>query len=246
MDQFETIRQEAAALHNTVAGDGTDPFDPLALVNAAADQLDLRLAWLNPGDPVLKNARALFDKQSGMICCEEADSRMERALLVGHEIGHVKLHTGSSVCAVDDIDPSRSTEAAPIGLQRVEDYGARERRELQANVFAREFLLPRAMASRLHMEERLTATEITERTGLPQALVRQQLFDALLLPEVPQPMAAALSTQVSQLDPSQDRASAHSGSRSNYRPDPGRARPEHSSNGSARSLSKTLIRRRSW
>ena len=194
-----------------VVGDGTDPFDPLALVNAAADQLDLGLAWLNPGDPVLKNARALFDKQSGMICCEEADSQVERALLVGHEIGHVKLHTGSSVCAVNDIDPSRSTEAAPIGLQRVEDYGARERRELQANVFAREFLLPRAMASRLHMEERLTATEITERTGLPKALVRQQLFDALLLPEVPQPIAAELSTQVPQLDPSQDRAAAHSG-----------------------------------
>ena len=211
MDQFETIRREAAALHNMVVGDGTDPFDPLALVNAAADQLDLGLAWLNRGDPALKNARALFDKQSGMICCEKADSQVERALLVGHEIGHVKLHTGSSVCAVNDIDPSRSTEAAPIGLQGVEDYGVRERRELQANVFAREFLLPRAMASRLHVEEHLTATEITEQTGLPQALVRQQLFDALLLPEVPEPMAADLSTQVSQLDPSQDRAAAHSG-----------------------------------
>ena len=42
-----------------------------------------------------------------------------------------------------DIDPSRPTEAAPVGMQRVEDYGARERRELQANVFAREFLFPR-------------------------------------------------------------------------------------------------------
>ena len=211
MDQFETIRREAAALHDIVVGNGVDPFDPLVLVNAAVDQLDLELAWLNPGDPALKNARALFDQQSGVICCEEVENHVERALLIGHEIGHAELHTRSSVCTVDDIDPSRSTEAAPIGLQRVEDYGARERRELQANVFAREFLLPRAMASRLHMEERLTATAITERTGLPSALVRQQLFDALLLPEVPQPMAAALSTQVSQLDPSQDRAAAHSG-----------------------------------
>ncbi len=211
MDQFEKIRQAATELHDIVVGNDVDPFDSLALVNAAADRLDLKLAWLSPGDPALKNARALFDKQSGMICCEEADSQVERALLVGHEIGHVKLHTGSSVCAVNDIDPSRSTEAAPIGLQRVEDYGARERRELQANIFAREFLLPRAMASRLHMEERLTATKITERTGLPQALVRQQLFDALLLPEVPQPIAAELSTQVPQLDPSQDRAATRSG-----------------------------------
>ena len=211
MDQFETIRREAAALHDIVVGNGVDPFDPLVLVNAAAYQLDLELAWLNPGDPALKNARALFDEQSGMICCEEVDSHVERALLVAHEIGHVEIHARLSICTVDDINPSRSTEAAPIGLQRVEDYGVRERRELQANIFAREFLLPRAMASRLHTEERLTATEITERTGLPSALVRQQLFDALLLPEVSEPMAAALSTQVSQLDSSQDRAAAHSG-----------------------------------
>ena len=60
------------------------------------------------------------------------------------------------------------------------------------------------------MEEHLTATEITERTGLPSAFVRQQLFDSLLLPEVPQPMATGLPTQAPCLDPSQDRAIAHS------------------------------------
>ena len=54
-------------------------------------------------------------------------------------------------CTEDDIDLSRSTEAVPVGLQRVEDYGTRERRELQANVFAREFLLPSELCtSTLH------------------------------------------------------------------------------------------------
>lgn len=211
MDQFETIRRSAAILHNKIVNAGADPFDPLALVNGASAHLDLEIAWLHLDDPALKNARALFDQQSGTICCGEVDGHVDRALLVAHEIGHVEIHARPSICTVDDIDPSRSTEAAPIGLQRVEDYGARERRELQANVFAREFLLPRAMASRLHMEERLTATAITERTGLPSALVRQQLFDALLFPEVPEPVATELSAQVPQSDPSQDRAVAHTG-----------------------------------
>jgi Zn-dependent peptidase ImmA (M78 family) len=57
-------------------------------------------------------------------------------------------------------------EVAPVGLQRVEDYGARERRELQANIFAREFLLPRAFARRLHVDDGMGATAIANRTGL--------------------------------------------------------------------------------
>src|SRR3546814_10129357 len=50
------------------------------------------------------------------------------------EIGHVAVHTMSSCCSASDIDPSRSTESAPVGLQKVEDYGARERRSEERRV----------------------------------------------------------------------------------------------------------------
>src|SRR3546814_7336734 len=106
------------------------------------------------------------------------------------------------------MDASRSTEAAPVGLQRVEDYGARERRELQANVFGREFVLPRALVRRLHVDEGLGAVAITARTGLPIALVRQQLFDALLLPEAELAAAESSPVYVPRPDPSPDRASS--------------------------------------
>ena len=211
MDQFEKIRRVATELHDMVVDAGADPFDPLALVKATIDHLDLELFWLHRGDPALRNSRALFDEQSGMICCEKVDGHAARALLVAHEIAHVQLHTGSSTCISDNIDPSRSTEAAPVGLQRVEDYGARERRELQANVFAREFLLPRTLARRLHVEDHLTATKIADRTGLPKALVRQQLFDALLLPTVLELAATGPSAHRPRPDSSQDRAAAHRG-----------------------------------
>ncbi|MDE3110629.1 MAG: UvrD-helicase domain-containing protein, partial [Acidobacteriota bacterium] len=192
--------------------EGIDPFDLLGLVQAAVKRRDLDLAWLPCGDPALKGARALYDDQGGTICCEEEADPVTRALLVAHELGHSELHAGSATCAESDIDPSRSTEAAPVGLQRVEDYGARERRELQANVYARELALPRTFARGLHLNQALTAAAIADRTKLPLVMVRQQLFDALLLPPMmvesappPEPSSARKP------DSSQDRAAAHRG-----------------------------------
>jgi DNA helicase II / ATP-dependent DNA helicase PcrA len=211
MDGFELIRKAAEELHDKVVAGGGDALSPLALVQAAVKELGLELAWLEEGDPALKKARALFDVQSGLIICKAGGTDAEGALLVAHEIGHVVAHVGSTICATDDIDPSRSTESAPVGLQRVEDYGAHERRELQANVFAREFVLPRTLARRLHMGEARTSLDIALKTGLPKGLVRQQLFDALLLPSAPQEIEPAEAKPLTP-DPSQDRAVAHRGS----------------------------------
>jgi hypothetical protein len=173
-------------------------------------QLELELVWLPAGDPALKGAVALFDEQSGTICCTEGGEAARHVELIAHEIGHACLHATSSTCTAQDIDASRSTEAAPVGLQRVEDYGTRERRELQANVFAREFLLPRAEARRVHRTERLGATAMADGLQLPKDLVRQQLLDALLLPDAP-PSAPEPSGGGVKPDPSQDAAAGHRG-----------------------------------
>ena len=212
MDPFDPIRSKAAAVHEELRSKDKDPFDPLALVQAAVEYRDLDLVLLPQGDPALKGARALYDDQGGTICCEQEGDPASQALLIAHELGHSELHAGSSTCAGSDIDPSRSIEAAPVGLQRVEDYGARERRELQANVYARELLLPRAFARELHLEQNLTAAAIADRTKLHVALVRQQLFDTLLLP----PMAIDGETtperpSTRRPDSFQERASGHRG-----------------------------------
>ena len=184
MEAFERVRAAAAELNDVVVGAGADAYDPLALAEAAVAHRDLETDYLPAGDPGLKGARAVLDEQLGAIFCEDVSDGAERALLLAHEIGHDVVHAGASACGTIDFDASRSTEAAPVGLQRVEDYGARERRELQADVFAREFVLPREMARHLHVEQCWSATSIATRTGLPLALVRQQLFDAVLLPPV--------------------------------------------------------------
>ncbi|MGD9920059.1 MAG: UvrD-helicase domain-containing protein [Pseudorhodoplanes sp.] len=186
MNAFEAIRKAASRLHYEVVAKAADPNDPSSLVAKAIKHLDLEVCYLATGNTALKGARAVFDDQSGTICCENTGSPAERAQLVAHEIGHATLHSRTSCCSGHDIDPSRSTESAPVGLQKVEDYGARERRELEANVFAREFLFPRSRARRLHAEECKGAKAIADALGLPIPLVRQQILDALLLPEFAQ------------------------------------------------------------
>ena len=211
MEAFEPIRKSAAHLHDKIIEKGTDPLDTAALIMAAVAHLDLELVDLAPGDPALKNARAVFDEQSGTICCETSGDVIDRTLLVAHELGHAHVHAGSTACTKDDIDLSRSTEVVPVGLQRVEDYGTRERRELQANVFAREFLLPRSFARRLYIDKTMTASAIASHMNLPKALVRQQIFDALLLPMVEDVAPAMASSYTPSPDQSQDRASTHRG-----------------------------------
>jgi DNA helicase II / ATP-dependent DNA helicase PcrA len=220
MDGFDPIRETAARLHTELVTMGADPSRSWAMVEAAIRHLELELVWLPAGDPALKGAFALFDEQSGTICCTDRGDAAKPVELIAHEIGHACIHAASSHCTAHDIDPSRSTEAAPVGLQRVEDYGARERRELQANVFAREFLLPRAEARRLHLTEGLGAAAIAEGLQLPKDLVRQQLLDALLLPDAP-PSEPEPPGRGVKPDPAQDAAAGHRGSAFQLQAGPG-------------------------
>ena len=206
MESFERVREEAGQLNEVLVAAGTDPLDPGALTANAVKYRQLETIFLPAGDPALKGAQAVLDEQSGTIFCEETGSLIDQALRMAHEIGHDVVHGGASACGTIEFDPSRSTEAAPVGLQRVEDYGVRERRELQADVFAREFVLPRSIARRLHVDEGLSASCIAKRTGLPLALVRQQLFDAVLLPPVVLRASTDERVQTHQQDRSQDSA----------------------------------------
>lgn len=219
MKSFETIRDLAAQLHLELVRKGANPQDPESLIAHAITHFELELTFLEPADPALKGAIALFDEQSGTICAAKIGSAADRALVVAHEVGHLVAHAQSCSCGESDIDPSRSTEAAPVGLQKVEDYGARERRELEANVFAREMLFPRFLASKWFLEDGASASAIASTSGLPLPLVRQQILDAVLLPKLeaakPKPPVAF------KRDPAQERAAAHRNSPYQLRAGPG-------------------------
>lgn len=210
MDAFELIRRSAGDLHDDVVREGIDPFDVSSLVAKAASLRRLEIILVPADDPSLMGARALHDEQAGAILVGSEGTPIDHAMLVAHEIGHEVHHKGSQECGADDVDLSRSTEAAPVGLQRVEDYGVRERRELQANVFARELVLPRGFARLLHVDQGMTARQIAERMKLTLALVRQQICDAVLLPVMEADPPATPTPAVN--DPAQDQAAEHRGS----------------------------------
>ena len=197
---------------------GADPSRSWAMVEAAIRHLDLEL-WLPAGDP---RSRALLPSSTNRAvpsAARKEGMRRSTVELIAHEIGHACIHATSSHCTAYDIDASRSTEAAPVGLQRVEDYGARERRELQANVFAREFLLPRAEARRWHLTERLGAAAIADGLQLPKDLVRQQLLDASCF-RTHRHLSLEPTGWV-RPDPSQDAAASHRGSAFQLQAGPG-------------------------
>ena len=100
-----------------------------------------------------------------------------------------RLATSASIAVPRRAMSRMSTRRAPrkprpSDCNASEDYGARERRELQANVFAREFLLPREQARRLFVDGRTSASAVAEQLDLPLPLVRQQILDVVLLPEL--------------------------------------------------------------
>lgn len=210
MDIFESARRAARELHHSLVKAGVNPDDIQALVNAAAADLEIELIGLPGSEPTLKGARALYDSGYGHICYDNGAGPGERECLIAHELGHAILHDScpSSHCKNEDIDLSKSTETAPVGLQKVEDYGVRERRELQANVFAREFLLPRSVAREKHFSG-LDDLRIAELLNLPLAMVRQQMLDALLLPEQPQSVASPPSPPAEVKDDGQLAAVIH-------------------------------------
>lgn len=76
----------SASRHDELVAAGADPLKPTLLVDAAIDKLQLELYLLKSDDPALKGAHALFDEQSGKICCEKVDDPGDRALLIASSI----------------------------------------------------------------------------------------------------------------------------------------------------------------
>ena len=186
MDGIELARQTAADLHDKVVAKGLDPWRSYEFVVAEANRRGLDVEPTAHGATVLNNGRATFIPEDQLILHENVGSSFEQAYLVAHEIGHVELgdDPDADVEATYQIDPARSAEPSPVGIDRVVDYGRRQRREIQMDLFARELLLPRPFIRKLHVEDGLTASAIAVRLGAPFDVVAQQLLDALLLPPV--------------------------------------------------------------
>ncbi|CCV09599.1 UvrD/REP helicase [Mesorhizobium metallidurans STM 2683] len=209
MDSVELARQVAAELHARLVASGADPWSPYDFAVAEARRRGIDVEPTAAGAAVLNGGRATFVTDDDLILHENVGSRFEQAFLVAHEIGHAELGDDPEGEPVPAIDPSRAAEPSPVGMDRVVDYGRRQRREVQMDLFARELLLPRPLVRTLHIDEGLSASAIAAKLGAPFEMVAQQLFDALLLPPVP-PVTAATHIE-RPLNSLQASAAAHRG-----------------------------------
>ncbi|WP_408003541.1 ImmA/IrrE family metallo-endopeptidase [Ralstonia solanacearum] len=101
--------------------------------------------------------------------------------LVAHELGHWFLDASKAPSTVAHLRTLFGSDGSPA-VMKVEAYGARERQELQANVYARELLLPREVARKLAFSG-VGPSKVAEDLGIPLEFARQQMLDALLLPD---------------------------------------------------------------
>lgn len=207
MEPIEAARRQAARIYGEAVASGVDPWDPSAIVEHAIGAHGLWCQAVAKGDPCLNGGRARLDPDTMGILHERTGSAGEDALLVGHELGHVVMHGATAPLVVTHADPSRSAEGGSA-VEKLADYGRGERREVQADLFARELVLPRGAARDRHAGG-MGVAAIAARLGIGRDVVAQQLLDALLLPVIPAPPEVAGAPV--RPDPSQDAAVAHRG-----------------------------------
>lgn len=207
MGHWEDLRRQARAQRASVLAEaGGDPSAEALL--AAADRLTgLEPVGLPAGDPLLDGGEAALDLDMERIWFNRDVEPGLALFYQAHEYAHFWLHREHTACRESDLDPEAIEEPVPLGVQRVEGYGPEERREREANVFAREFLLPTDALRAWYEAEGLSATAAASRVGLPESMVLQQMARALLTPELGEPVAAPADEAPERpLDPSQEEA----------------------------------------
>jgi len=180
MKQWEEIRRQARLWHTRMravaSGDAATE-----LLKAAASETGVRCVAVAPSDPTLSGAAAVLDPEYARIWFNRDVEPNLAGYYQAHEYAHFWLDGAAANCQDADINGEASEERVPLGVQRVEGYGPRERRECQANVFAREFLLPADKLRQWFIRDGLKATDIAKRVGVSESLVRYQLAEALLI-----------------------------------------------------------------
>ncbi len=212
MDGIEIARQIAEQLHIDLIHSGLDVRHPLQLVlKEIEENRDLEVIPVAKGSVQLKGGRAIFDSQAGLVLYENCGSDFDKAFLLAHELGHIVLEGTSEDFITDNVDTSVSEDVTSSALDKVLDYGRSERKEITMDAFAREFLLPRSLVVKLHIEEDMTSESIALNLSAPISIVQQQLLDALLLPAV-KACKEQEEKKIHKPDLSQTNAVRHSGS----------------------------------
>lgn len=185
MNPFQRARDEAWAQRDKLApGKASQPIKARDLIGAVEPVLEISVIPVDANHHDLGGGSAVLLRKSDLIYVSKAfDQWGERYCgLAAHELGHYFLDPVKSEKTIAHLKTLESSDGSPATL-KVEAYGTRERQELQANVFARELLLPRRVAKQLILAGK-GPKQVADDLGLPLEFARQQMLDAALLPEI--------------------------------------------------------------
>jgi DNA helicase II / ATP-dependent DNA helicase PcrA len=186
-----------------------------ALLEKAFAEAKLRTRARRAADSLLHGAQAVLDIEAKTVWYRDDLSKQDKNLILAHELGHFDLHPPAFHIL--------QTLPDPFPTDMSVGYGPRQRRETEANTYAREFLLP-VQVARKAFEGGKNAHEIATQFGVPVGIVFAQLATAVspdtLLPSdlppgsaVPPPASEGGDDKVAfPLDPSQEEAARHLGS----------------------------------
>ncbi len=189
----------------SIKGTAKEEIQAEVLVSDGLESAGLRCRLRLPSDPLLSGAHAVLDPEMRTIWVRSDASAPERRVFIAHELAHFHLHEGGKLCHCSEPDFAEPEAMRSVG------YGPRQRRETEANVFAREFLLPASEAQRLFSGGD-DASALASRLGIPIGIVFAQLSAGLIEedssceaePEKETPSEPASDAIL--LDPSQEEA----------------------------------------
>jgi DNA helicase-2/ATP-dependent DNA helicase PcrA len=200
MDAWVDIRRKARECHARALETAQGDRCASSLIVAALKNDDLEIRRIAFGPGILGS----LDRSSRLINIAKGQLPLDEAVVIAHEIGHFHLHR----------DPHNEVTVRPHGLGgdpvdsgagRVEGYSPRERKEVQADIFAGEFLCPSDWLRDEYVVRGKRPQEIAEALGLPPQLVTNQMIRALLLPPL-RPAQPAAERPEHDLDESQKAA----------------------------------------
>lgn len=186
MSHWQTIRNEASRIRSEICREtGLNEIEiqkAEVLIEAAAEHFDLLLSPEHVDSANLRKCLAVLEDD--IIFYKNDLKPWFKQFCIAHEIAHHVLHHTSIHCSSDDIEGFDTDEEVPSPIRDVIGYGANERREREANLFALEFLLPCEVLQNSFVNENLRVFQLSEKTGLPGAIISRQLARAVLTPNI--------------------------------------------------------------
>lgn len=181
MDAWRDIRLAARALHQRALDQTSGDRRASALLAAALTIHDLEVRYFEPGTRASEGVLGFLDRPAFIVHLAKGQSSEDEAVVTAHEIGHFELHRDPR-SDVTMIAPGLGGDKIDGGVAAAQGYSPKERKEVQADIFASEFLCPSDWLRSQLIAGKRNIAGLAGDLGLPFGLVMNQAVRALLLP----------------------------------------------------------------